>query len=300
MIVHTDNRITRKEYHAKRKLKKRTAKTTAFRKGTASAILAASLLAPANSAQAAGTKHYKVKQGDTLYNISKQAGVSLEALKLLNNKTDYLIWIGETILLPETAAKEPVSQYETRTVEPGDTWYKFSKETNVPIAQLLKLNKKTSDFLLVGESILLPSPETVKPGDAIDQSPKQKPSKPAEKEAAVEIFQVKRTVQQGESLWKIAREYRTTVDVLRETNNLKNNKIKPGQVLSIDGVSKATVTINGAADRNFVEFRLGSKKAIVLKVTPFFESDLFVPGDKAVILYRDTTKELIAVESPNK
>ena len=302
MIVHKDNRITRKEYHAQRKLKKRTAKTAAFRKGTASAIIAASIMVPANSAQAAGTKQYTVKQGDTLYKISKQAGVTLDALKLLNKKTNDRIWIGETILLPETDKKpsdspeNSDSQYVTRTIAPGDTWYKLSKETNVSIDKLLKLNKKTSDFLRVGERVILPSPQSAKPGSDLGQSPPQKPGKPADKEAAVEVIQAKRTVQKGESLWKIAREYRTTVDALRETNKLKNNNIKPGQILAIDGVSKASVTINGAADGNFVEFRLGSSKAIVLKVTPFFESDQFEPGDKAVILYRAGSKELISFD----
>ncbi|PNZ27262.1 Secretory antigen precursor SsaA [Staphylococcus petrasii] len=45
------------------------------------------------------------------------------------------------------------------------------------------------------------------------------------------------TVQAGESLWSIAKKYNTSVDSIKQNNNLSNNIIFPGQVLTIGGSS---------------------------------------------------------------
>lgn len=44
------------------------------------------------------------------------------------------------------------------------------------------------------------------------------------------------TVQSGDSLWSIAQKYGTTVDALKQSNQLQNNMVFPGQVLSIGAV----------------------------------------------------------------
>lgn len=52
---------------------------------------------------------------------------------------------------------------------------------------------------------------------------------------AVENKTVKRThvVQQGESLWKIARKYRVSVESIMKTNNLDTDRLRPGRTLKI-------------------------------------------------------------------
>jgi LysM repeat protein len=44
-------------------------------------------------------KFYTVKQGDTLYNISKRFGLTVDNLKALNNLTDSSIKIGEKLVV---------------------------------------------------------------------------------------------------------------------------------------------------------------------------------------------------------
>lgn len=48
------------------------------------------------------------------------------------------------------------------------------------------------------------------------------------------------TVKSGESLWSIANKYNTSVDSIKKNNNLSNNFIFPGQVLTIGGNSNST------------------------------------------------------------
>ncbi|MCQ9278577.1 LysM peptidoglycan-binding domain-containing protein [Staphylococcus borealis] len=45
------------------------------------------------------------------------------------------------------------------------------------------------------------------------------------------------TVKSGESLWSIASKYNTSVDSIKKSNNLSNNMIFPGQVITIGGSS---------------------------------------------------------------
>ena len=47
----------------------------------------------------ASNKNYTVKQGDTLYNISKRFGLSVDDLKSLNNLTDNSIKIGQVLVV---------------------------------------------------------------------------------------------------------------------------------------------------------------------------------------------------------
>lgn len=47
------------------------------------------------------------------------------------------------------------------------------------------------------------------------------------------------TVQAGESLWSIAQKYNISVDSIKQSNNLSNNIIFPGQVLTIGGSSSS-------------------------------------------------------------
>lgn len=57
------------------------------------------------------------------------------------------------------------------------------------------------------------------------------------------------TVQSGESLWSIAQKYNTSVDHIKQSNDLSNNLVFPGQVLTIggegQGSNEASLNSNG-------------------------------------------------------
>jgi LysM repeat protein len=47
--------------------------------------------------QPAGAKYHTVEKGDTLYNISRRYGITVDMLKQLNNMTDNNIKIGQQL-----------------------------------------------------------------------------------------------------------------------------------------------------------------------------------------------------------
>ncbi len=51
------------------------------------------------------------------------------------------------------------------------------------------------------------------------------------------------TVQSGESLWSIAQKYNTSVESIKQNNQLDNNLVFPGQVISVGG-SDAQNSVN--------------------------------------------------------
>ncbi len=53
--------------------------------------------------------------------------------------------------------------------------------------------------------------------------------------SAQRVRQVAYTVRSGDSLWTIAREHGTTVDVLQRTNGIRGSRIYEGQVLDVPG-----------------------------------------------------------------
>jgi LysM repeat protein len=87
----------------------------------------------ASPAQTGAGKDYRIKLGDTLGDIAKRNGVSVDALAKANGIINpNKIFAGQTITIP-TGGK-------TQTVERGDTLTKIAAENNTTVAALMKAN----------------------------------------------------------------------------------------------------------------------------------------------------------------
>ncbi|ARJ51211.1 LysM peptidoglycan-binding domain-containing protein [Staphylococcus lutrae] len=60
------------------------------------------------------------------------------------------------------------------------------------------------------------------------------------------------TVQAGESLWSIAQQYGVSIDSIKQSNQLSNNMIFPGQVITIGGGGGAQATHSSSQAQNGV------------------------------------------------
>jgi LysM repeat protein len=103
------------------------------------------------------------------------------------------------------------------------------------------------------------------------------------------------TVQKGDSLWKLSREYKTTVDAFKLTNKLSKDAIFAGQVLQIPGTSEkpsssvqkpaaapaqqSTYTVK-SGDSLWVIARDHKVSVSELKSLNGLKSDLIRPGQK--------------------
>ena len=151
---------------------------------------------------------YIVQQGDTLYGISKQFGVSVEEIMAENKLTS-------TAISPSQILKIPTVATNVRyIVKAGDNLYSIATLYNTTVTELKKINNLTSNLLTIGQQLIIPVNEQMSEGVAIY------------------------TVKPGDSLYSIAKKYDTTVVRIKELNNLTSDLLSIGQQLKIyTGVS---------------------------------------------------------------
>ena len=145
---------------------------------------------------------YIVKPGDSLYKIANMYGMSVNELKELNNLTSNLLSIGQQLKVGESA-NIPADTY---IVKSGDSLYSIAKKFNISVDDLKRANNKTSNLLSIGERLII---------------------------STGNINYITHIVVPGDTLYGIARKYNTTVNAIREANNLNNTMLSIGMNLKI-------------------------------------------------------------------
>ena len=97
---------------------------------------------------------YTVVEGDTLYGISKQFGISVNDIKLQNNLKNNIINPGEVLIIPSIATTV------LYTVKKGDTLYSVSKRYDVEVNEIRKVNNLSSNILSIGQTLFIPINDT--------------------------------------------------------------------------------------------------------------------------------------------
>ena len=157
------------------------------------------------------TNTYVVQKGDTLYSIANKLGTTVSELKKENNLTSNTLQIGEVLRIP---TKEIYEEEENiYIVKKGDSLYSIANKYNTTVEELKRINNLKSNILSIGQVLKLPSDK----------------ANNVEKEENTISY----TVQKGDSLYSIARKYDTTIDRIKDLNNLTTNLLSIGQVLLI-------------------------------------------------------------------
>ena len=151
---------------------------------------------------------YIVKKGDTLYSIAAANNTTVDELKRINNLTSNILSTGQLLKIPSALLPE-----STYIVKKGDSLYSIANKYNTTIDELKRINNLTSNILSIGQVLKLPS-------DKVSDVEKEENT-------------ISYTVQKGDSLYSIARKYSTTIDKIKDLNNLTTNLLSIGQVLLI-------------------------------------------------------------------
>lgn len=150
------------------------------------------------------SNYYTVKSGDSLWSISRKLGITVDELKSANNLSSNLLSVGQNLIIPGKEAQATGDEY---VVKKSDTLYSIARKYNTSVDNLKSINNITTDSLAIGQIIKLPSTSST----------------------ASDTYIVKK----GDSLYSIARTYNTSVDKLKEINNLTSNALAIGQVLKL-------------------------------------------------------------------
>lgn len=149
---------------------------------------------------------YTVNKGDTLYNIAKKFGSSVDAIARTNGIVEpYKIYPDQILRIPIFDE----ANFITYTVQPGDTLYALAEYFGTTVGEIANANE-------------LEDPETI----AINQVlriPIKAPSYP-------NVY----TVRPGDTLYLIAKKFGTTVSELINLNQITTpNVIYPGQQIKL-------------------------------------------------------------------
>ena len=206
------------------------------------------------------TSTYTVKHGDTLYDVSKRSGVSMNNIKKWSKLKSNVLYTGQKLQLKAPAPKKVSSPIKTSTytVKHGDTLYKVSKRSGVSMSNIKKWSKLKSNVLYTGQKLQLkaPAPKKVQTSDKITSKSYQVSKGDTlyniSKRSGVSVNNIKKyndlksnninvgqtlylapthTVKKGETLYRIAKNNNLSVSKLKTLNGLKSNTIKVGQKL---------------------------------------------------------------------
>lgn len=108
---------------------------------------------------------------------------------------------------------------ETYVVKQGDSLYKIANKYSITVNDLKSANNLSSNLLSIGQVLKIPS-KTVDEGPTVSE----------------ETY----IVQKGDSLYSIAQKFDTTVNKLKELNNLTSNLLDIGQILVVGEVPVVT------------------------------------------------------------
>ena len=151
---------------------------------------------------------YVVKEGDSLYQLALKFNTTPEKIKEVNYLGGNNLTPGQEILIPEEENNQNFFLY---SVKNGDNLYEIARKYNTTINTLKEINNLKSDNLNVGETLKIPT----------------------EISTSDDSNYIIYTVKKGDSLYKIANQYKTTVMDIKNLNGLSSNNLDVGDILKI-------------------------------------------------------------------
>lgn len=152
--------------------------------------------------------YYIVKNGDSLWSIASKNDTTVDNIKRLNNLTNNTLQIGQILKLNNEENEDNLKDKNIYTVKKGDSLWLIANKNGVSVDDIKNANNLTSNTLQIGQILIIPDKKT----------------------STKEITYV---VKKGDSLWLIANKYDTTVEKIKSANNLINNTLQIGQILTI-------------------------------------------------------------------
>ena len=185
-----------------------------------------------------------------LRNVAKSIGVDEKALRDLNPELRYRILPGDNYrlrippgnsdLLMANIDQIPVSHppqraYVYHRVRNGETLSVIARKYRTSVRSIMRANNlRRSNYIVAGKRLKIPRRGYM-------QSKPRAVQKPRNGQAVSHI------VRKGDSLFTIAKRYRTTIKKIQELNNLTTTILHQGQVLIIFPRKSEPPTVNGLA-----------------------------------------------------
>ncbi len=101
---------------------------------------------------------HTVSSGETLYAISRKYGLSVSALKRLNNLSSNILSVGQVLQIQKIAVANTTietNQTLTHTVSSGKTLYAISRKYNITVAKIMDMNNLLNNTISIGQELIV-------------------------------------------------------------------------------------------------------------------------------------------------
>ena len=245
----------------------------------------------------AQTQTHIVKRGDTLYGLGRRYNMTVAEIQAMNNLSDASLSIGQTLKV-KAGPKQPEPVQTEASVQPspvrtvprsslpadffyeiqrGDNLYRISREHNISMNELVEWNEFADVNVSIhpGQHIIIKDPGTS------SEAQEETPERPDQElrlvrddtvEEQTVVIEKVYIVQPKDTLYRIAREYNTSVDELKRINSLTSNNLTVGQRLYLAGSPRPVDQV--ALDRLTEEDLLKKDK---------IRNDLVMPMDGRIL-----------------
>ncbi|GEM_PF-262798 len=159
---------------------------------------------------------YTVQKGDNLGKIAEKYSVTVEAIQRWNDKEDIKLQVGDKLIVytDETVSPPTRTTEVVHIVKSGETLSGIAEKYGVSSSDVKSLNSKSSDKIIVGESL------KIRAGSS-----------------SAGLKTTTHTVKNGETMSRIASQYGVSVAEIKAWNNKKSDVISIGESLEIRGVT---------------------------------------------------------------
>lgn len=177
---------------------------------------------------------YVVQKGDNLSAIAKKFNISVADLQEWNKLTNNNIQLGASLQIAKNSIKEDVVATPERkdiqyVVQKGDNLGNIAKKFGVSLDDLKQWNNLTTNSIALGSTLIVAKNEIA---IVTNKAPVASFKKKEEYSAPATEYYVKK----GDSLYSISKKYPgVTISDLKKWNNIKDEELKPGMKLKING-----------------------------------------------------------------
>ena len=177
--------------------------------------------------------------GETMTEIARKYRTTSSAIAQVNNlKEDQKIQLGDKLIIPVTPARSGRGELVANSsriryiVRRGDTVASIARDSDVSTSQLRQWNKlRVSSKLRPGRILVL---YTAAAGAPSVVAKARKSVEPVSGTSNIRRVRVVHRVKKGDTLYTIASNYGTTIDLIRDWNRLSHNdSLKIGERLTL-------------------------------------------------------------------
>jgi LysM repeat protein len=204
------------------------------------------------SAQQSQTSH-TVQQGETLFSISQQYGITIDELREWNNLESNNLQPGQTLLIQKPGVEERI----VHEVQPGESLFGISQQYGVTVAEIQEWNRMEGTTLEAGTDLIIykksqtgasaeADAETTPGIDELEEMDQDERSSVVRRFSETAQESESYTVKSGDTLYGIARKHEMSIQELRALNDLEGDMLRVGQRIIVKKVQKAPSIAEGS------------------------------------------------------